>query len=213
MSRIGTITTGKMVRTALEATIKTWVPTYLAEISRQSGRLPTDLPVFRSYVPAIDFDRFAEDQTPTCVIVAPGTYNEPRKQSNGAYTARWAVGVGCVLVGQDRENTFELTELYAAAVRTLILQQASLGGLSDGVDWVSERYDELSVDDQRTIAAGIIQFIVDVEDVSSRHVGPVTVPLDPYVPLPEDPVVETTHLDTTQADPLEAFPQRLHRSW
>lgn len=180
----GPLLTGKDVRDALESTIKTWVRDYVGEVARLSGRSSEDLKPFRSYVSSLDLDKFQSDQLPCCVIVAPGLLTQPELR-RGAYNARWGVAVGVVVSGQDRENTFDLVELYTAAVRSLLIHHPSLGGFAEGLEWIGERYDELRSEDLRTIGAGTVQLAVDVTEVQSKIGGPgaPTAAVDPV----EDP--------------------------
>lgn len=184
----GKIVTGKDVRAAVEATMRKWMPTYLEAVSLHHGR-ETILPNIRSYVSSFDTDRFSEEQVPSCVIVAPGTFDEPTRRADWSYDVTWSVGIGVVVSGQSQDNTFELCEMYAAASRLVMIQQGALGGFGSGTMWISERYDELAFDDVRTIAAGIVQFAVDVQ-TSFRYEdtplqpesqrGPSEVPVSPF---------------------------------
>lgn len=190
------IITGHHVERAVRDTVRLWTPDYLAEVAEQNGRARGDLPTFRSFLPALDLDRFSEDQIPSCVIVSPGTFEKPRRRAT-AWDVRWAVNVGCVVSGQDRDNTFELTQLYAAAVRAALVQHPSLGvDWTDGIEWLGERYDELDSDDVRTLMAGSVSFSVGAASaVDSR--GGTTVPsIDPAEPADEWSTVEHVSVTT-----------------
>jgi hypothetical protein len=169
----GPIVTGRQVRLAMHAHLKLWIPTYLAEIARGESLDPAALPVFRSWVSALDLPegKYEEHQMPSCVVVAPGLLAEPEQQGGGFVTT-WAVSVGCVVSGQDRENTFELAEVYAAAVRSAVVQNSSLGGFATATDWLGERYDDIPNDMLRTLAAGSVQFAVEVQSAVRRNEGP-----------------------------------------
>ena len=177
----GRIVTGRQVRLAFKSHIELWFPTYIAEVSRIEGR-GASLPGFRSYVSALDLQegKFEEHQMPSCVIVAPGLLTEPEKRG-GTLSATWAVSVGCVVAGQDRDNTFELAEMYAAAVRSAVMQNPSIGGFSGGTDWLGERYDEIPNDMLRTLAAGTVHFSVQVMDSMEFSAGPDVPLVDPSV--------------------------------
>lgn len=192
MNVFGAIVTGRDVRLAMESHLKAWFPTYLAEIARNAGRNPADVPLFRSWVSAIDMPdgKYEEHQMPSCVIVAPGLYSEPEKRG-GLVIARWAVSVGCVVSGQDRESTFTLAELYAAAVRAAVVQNQSLGGFSTAVDWLGERYDEIPNDMMRTLAAGSVQFAVEVQGAVQPSEGPDAPLVDPL----SDPGLRATFVE------------------
>lgn len=161
------ITSGKTVRLAVRDTIRTNLRGYLDAVAVQDGRAAGALPEFRSYVSSFDTDKFQEDQLPTCVIVAPGMAEAPVRRGSGKYEATWAVAVAAVVSGQNRENTFELVELYAAAIRAVLVNGKSLGGIATATEWLDERYDELAFEDLRTIAAGIVHFAVTLEVVIS----------------------------------------------
>lgn len=169
----GPIVTGKNVRSAFKRHLEMWMPSYLAEVSRNDGRPGDALPLFRSYVSRLNMPdgKYAEDQMPSCVIVAPGLVEEPIKKS-GMYITRWGVSVGAVISGQDFENTFDLTELYAAAVRAAVVQNQSLGGFATATDWLGERYDEIPNEMQRTLGAGSVQFLVEVQGAVNPKDGP-----------------------------------------
>lgn len=176
------------VERAVEATIRRWLTTYLAEIERHTGRDPRALPVFRAYVQSVDTDRMSEDQLPACVVVCPGLIDRPQRRGDGFQDAGWAVGLAAVVSAKDRDSTIALAKDYIAALRMLVLQQRSMGGFAEEMEWIDERYDELDTADSRTLVAGIIQFSLHVPKVVNVAAGPVVPPDDPYAP----PVAWTT---------------------
>lgn len=190
MSIYGEIITGKEVRQALEDTIKMWIPEYLAEVGAKYGFDRGDLPVFATYEPMIQWDKFDEDQIPLCLIIAPGTLDQPQVR-DGKLRVRWGAGIGCVVSGQDRDNTWLLAEIYTAAVRTLLLQHPSLGGFSEGIVYISERFDTLPADTARTLGAGSLQVGVDVAAMVDMRAGPSSPAPDPTVPPGDWPIAAT----------------------
>ena len=176
----GAIVSGTAVRNAMVNHLKLWTPSYLAEMARSEDQDPSTLPGFRSWVSALDLEegRFQEHQIPSCVVVTPGILNEPEKHG-GMYVARWAVSVGCVVSGQDQESTFLLAEMYSAAVRAAVVQHPSLGGFATATDWLGERYDEIPNEMLRTLAAGSIQFAVEVYGAVTVGGGPDAPLVDP----------------------------------
>lgn len=183
----GPIVSGRQVRRAMHDHLKLWVPSYLAELARVEGYDPATMPGFRSWVSALELPegKFEEHQMPSCVIVAPGLLTEPER-AGGGMIATWAVSVGCVVSGQDRENTFDLAEIYAAAVRGAVVQHPSLGGFATATDWVGERYDDIPNDMLRTLAAGSVQFAVEVQGAILPSQGPEQ-PLPDPIPVPDPP--------------------------
>lgn len=192
----GPIITAGEVRQAIQDTIMLWMPDYLYEVGERNGFDRGDLPLFQSFAPMIVWDKFEEDAIPACLIVAPGTLDVPQKRG-GKMNVRWGVGIGCVVSGQDREGTWKLGEIYAAAVRTLLLQHPSLGGFASGVNWISERYDQLPSDSARTLGAGSLQFGIDVEGVAEPGMGPMAPTVDPLVDPGDFPQVDTVTFDVT----------------
>lgn len=190
MSVYGDIVSGRDVRVAAGDTIKKWGRTYISEIARQEGLAADALPGFRSVTGATDLDAWAEDQLPAAVVVVPGLIEEPKRRGR-TWEARWALGIGIVAASTTREATQDLVSRYAAAVRALVLQHPSLGGMASGLAWLGERYDELPTEDQRTIGAGQLMFAVTVEHVTSAD-GPRDVPADPLADPGDWPQVEST---------------------
>jgi hypothetical protein len=188
----GNIVTGKMVRNAVIAHVRTWAPDYIAEMGARDGRDRTALPSFRSYTSKMnDPDKFVEDQIPCCVVVAPGMVSGKIARRARTIDAQWAVGLAAVVSGQDEDNTYELAELYTAALRSLMIQHPGVGGLSTGVTLLSERYVPLDANGTRTLAAGIVQLGVDVQAVVDSSQGPSQPSGDVAAVPPEWPVIET----------------------
>lgn len=185
----GPIVSGRTVRLAMQSHLKLWFPTYLAAVARSEGKDPSTYPVFRSWVSSLDLPdgKYEEHQMPSCVIVTPGLLEEPERLSGKLKTV-WAVSVGAVVSGQDRDNTFELAEMYAAAVRTAVMQHTSLGGTVEGVDWIGERFDDIPNDMLRTLAAGSVHFAVEVYPTLELGAGPDEPLVDPI----PDPGVAAT---------------------
>ncbi|HEU5046066.1 MAG TPA: hypothetical protein VFT75_18245 [Nocardioidaceae bacterium] len=190
----GPIISGKQVEAATRATIQLWFPTYLAEAAAQSGIGRDKLQLFRSYSSKLTLAKAAEDQMPACVIVAPGTDGAPERH-HGKITMQWAVGIGCIVSGQDVDSTYDLARTYVAAVRALMLQQSSLGGFADAVDLVSERYDDLATQQLRTLCAGVVQLSVRVSNITDTMRGPTAPNQTPADPLPDLPTVENVYYD------------------
>jgi len=184
-----TIVTGAQVEAWLQAHLQLWLPTYIAEMERQTSRAAGVLPLPRRYTTFNRFDKFPEDQLPCIVVVSPGLQDIPAKTGEGRYRARWTLGVGCVVSASTQEASEELAKVYAAAVRACVLQRPSLGGYTRGAGWLHERYDDLPTTDSRSLAAGQVIFWVEVDAVTNVNAGP-TQPdpesdyLQPYGDLP-----------------------------
>jgi len=180
MSIFKTVVNANQVEAAVRDTLRTWFNTYLRETELQWGIPSRSIPEPLSYIIAQDNAREAEDQLPAVVIVSPGLSDEPLKEGDGTYRAPWQVGIGIFASAKDRSSTEQLIRYYCAVIRAIMLQKRSLGGFADNVVWSDESYDELDFDDERTISAGLVDFIVEVAGVVDGNAGPtVTVPPDP----------------------------------
>jgi hypothetical protein len=197
VSIFGRIITGDHVESAVEQTVRAFQADYLAEVAEQSGLPRGALPKFRSFPRLTDLSKWEEDQTPSCMIAAPGTLQTPTTQ-RGAVNARWAVGIGCIVSAKDMQTTLRLCQLYTAAMRALLLQHRSLGGFSDGLSFISERYDEQ--DPERNIATGVAQFSVDVLGITEVDAGPSTPSDDATLPVGDWPEVATVYIDAEKVN-------------
>jgi hypothetical protein len=192
-SSYGRILTGGDVRGAVRDTIRTWLPTYIAEVTRQTGR---DLPTIRSYGSGIP-NEFPDGYLPGIIVVAPGLVAEPTRTGDGRYDAIWAVGVSVVTADTDREVAYAQAEDFTAALRALLVQQASLGGLADGIDWVTEEVSEVAGTTERSIHAGILEFNITFRGVTDAFAG-FTAPLSPDATVEAQVVtVSATHVVTS----------------
>lgn len=194
MNIFGSIVTAYDVSQAMENTIRMWAPDYLAEIAARNGFARDELQVFRSYVRMLDLDKFSEDQTPACVIICPGLASPPVRRST-TYDTEWSVGVGAVVRGVSRDNTYLLTAVYAAAIRALVLHNPSLGGFAESITWESERVDPLTSTDLRTIAAGVEQFTVKVNGAQDIRTGPTQPSVNPTVDPGSAPTINSVEFD------------------
>lgn len=194
-SLYGPIVESEDVRAAVEATIAAWLDAYVAEVERQKG---ITLPPVRHYDVA---SPQTPDQMPAVVIVAPGIAGEPARRGDGTYDVPWAVGVGIVVAAETRAESSRMCSAYTAALRALLLQQASLGGFAEDVAWLDEGVTEIAWTTDRSIHGGSIQLAVTVRAVVNAAGGPVAVP----TPSPTAPLsmvaVSSTHITSNRSVP------------
>lgn len=200
----GPIVDGSVVERAAIATLRDYLSQYLAEAERQTGRAACSLPRVRSFSVGAEFAHDVEDQLPAVTLIAPGLAERPEVRGSGSYRARWSLGVAVLVAAGGRDATRELAKLYTAAVRTCLVQQRTLGGAVDGVEWIDERYDDAPPDATRTLSAGQAVFIVDVEGVLNRRTGPRAPAPDPC--LPSSPFATVADVDVTLTPTPEAAP-------
>lgn len=186
MTIFGPMKTGWDVEEAVEATLREWSLTYLAEVERRTldendePIPPQSLQPIRSYKRDNEFRKWPEEQFPACVIISPGLAEAPVKEGNGQYRGIFTLGVAVATKGRKRPNVRKTSQLYAAAVRNAIIQHQDLGGFARGVEWVDENYNDTPIEDNRTLGAASVYFRVDVPELVTAFAGPVVPPEDPY---------------------------------
>lgn len=184
------------VQVAVRTTIKQWVATYLAVVERLNDLDPKKLPHPKSYVLKDDgtLTKRPEDQTPSVVILCPGTAGDPVMDGEGLYRVPWAVSVAAIVSARDQETSSDVAKFYAAAIRALLVQQGSLGGFAASTRWRGERNDDLRSEDDRTLAVGVNVFEVLVRDVVQKGAGLTEPPDEPYEEA-EPPTVDEVEVE------------------
>jgi hypothetical protein len=199
------ITGADLERWCLE-TLRKWSSTYIAELEDQHELARGALPRIRTWTTTPSFDNWPEDQLPAVMLVSVGLAEPPFKQGSGEYRARWQMGLACVTSAAKLEQAHELAMLYVAAHRAVLVQRPSLEGRAAGVVWQDENYDDLPLDDLRSLSAGQAVFTVEVHEVTQANAGPLT-PSEPLTPdtdpHPEWPLAETVE---TEVEPLPLTP-------
>lgn len=177
------------VRRAVETTVRTWQRDYLEQVGARQGYTPGQLPQFRSFPARFDFDKNPEDQLPSCVIVASSVGDLDRR-GDGHYRGNWAIAVGCVASANDYDATYKLCETYTAAVRLILVQHGSLGGIASGMQWQGERYDALTVENMPSLVAGTVQAVVTIDQLVNAMMG-LQLPTSPDDDVPVQPQLDT----------------------
>lgn len=180
-----------------------WMTTYLAEVERQKEIKAESLPPVKSWVAANEFRKWPDEQMPVGVVLSPGLAEEPLRDGDGKYRAKWHVGVAVVVKGRKRSETAETAKLYAAAVRAAVLQHPSLGGFAQGVTWKDESYTDLPMETERTLGSAQLVFEVEVEDVIQSLAGLVEIPEDPYDVPDAWSEIESAEVTVTQQEEEE----------
>jgi hypothetical protein len=194
-------------------TLEKWLPSYVAEFNRQIGADILKTPVYREILP--DYDTLSSDSDqPRVIVTVPHTIGNVGELGR-TYQVTWRLSVEMYLYGtNDWQETQAMTMAYAAMVRTLLVQNQDLGGLSREVTFESEEYYEGEHTATRTTGISVLHFAVTVDNVQSIDGPPLAT--DPYLgalsptapsssPLPPDPMAETSEVTVTnysvQMDP------------
>lgn len=176
MSNIfGNIVTGDEVENAVIDTLKVWIKTYMHEMERRQGLDLDTYPGIKSYSTHSTFETIpGDDFLPMIVVVSPGLTEPPLKEGGeGNVRATWSVGVVVVVSSNSEALVRKLCMTYAAAIRICLVQKRDLGGISNGVVWMDEGYDEIPTQDARSIMAARLYFNVEADGVATVFTGPI----------------------------------------
>lgn len=200
-------------------TIEKWLPSYVSEFNRQIGADILRVPIYRNILP--DYDTLSSDSDkPRLIVTVPHTIGNVG-QKGRSYQVDWRLSVEVYLYGTtDWQETQAMTMAYAAMVRTLLVQNQTLGGLSRSVIFESEEYYEGEHTATRTTGITNLHFAVTVDNVQTID-GPPLVG-DPYLgefsptapsssPLPPDPEAKTSQVTVTNV-PVQMDPEWLSQN-
>lgn len=194
----GPIVTGADVEAAVIAHLKQWLPSYLAELERRTGRSPGVLPAPRSFDTVNTFALKPGDQLPACVVISPGLADTPHRRGDGVYNGWFRIGVAVCCSAATQADSNELSKLYAAAIRTLFVHKPSLDGFASGLELVAEGYDHTPPDYLAVGAVAEVDVDVEVAAISQASMGPAE-PAPAPDPAPADaPDVSATQLTVTK---------------
>lgn len=162
------IITGDDVRDAVQATLTTHLPPVLEALGPLRGDLGP-LPMPRSHeAPTVDAARLDAAQLPILVVAVPGFAGPPERDHEGVYTAPFDCLIDFLI--RSEEGTYEATardvRIYAAAIRTVLIEQSSLDGFAWAVQLVDESYDDGEARAARTLAQGEVTCVVTVTDIN-----------------------------------------------
>lgn len=201
----GEMADGSDVESAVEATLRKYLNDYLGRWERKTGRRTGSVQRPTKYIRnnSEDFTTWPGHDFPAILLLSPGLTEQPVK-GNDSWSTRWFLGLACIALGDDEDEARAISRGVGSACRSLLLHHGGLLGFANGVTWVDERYDDLTYDDSRSIAASKLIFYVDVQRTASRFGGPpdgiltpgggTPSPNEPPVPVvKEDGVTTTVH--------------------
>jgi hypothetical protein len=158
-----------------------WMPTYLREVERQVGIEVNSTPIPEHYSNRNSFDVLPGEKFPKIVAISPGLGNPPISNGTGQYRAVWRMGVGAAIAADSEPLANQWAKIYGAAIRAIMINYPSLGGLAEAVRWEDELYEDIPIPNQNQLfkSAGVF-FTIDCNNVVTRWSGPETPDEDPY---------------------------------
>ena len=197
-------------------TLEKFLPSYVAEFNRQINVDILQVPIYRDKLP--DYDTLSADSnSPRLIATVPHTIGTAG-QLGRTLQVTWRLSVEVYLYGTtDWQETQAITMAYAAMVRTLLVQNQTLGGLSRSIDFESEEYYEGEHTATRTTGITVLHFAVVVDNVQMVDAPPFAT--DPYrganqptapstSPLPASPEAITSSVTVTNV-PVQMDPEWL----
>lgn len=178
MSVFGPVVTGNDVALAVRAWLQYWLPTYLAEAERDSGREPGTLPLPRSWTSAPAFYQFNDQQLPAAIVVSTGT-DEITRRGDGSYGGVFGITAFVLAKGHDRENALELADRYAGSIARLAVDKGSLNGFAAGTEFLGFVPADAPPDYMPTGWAVGVALAVRIGAVVTATGGPALPDLDP----------------------------------
>lgn len=206
-SVFGPMLSAHVVEDAVVDTVALWLPTYLAEVERQQGLPPGGIARPASLSTRSLFEVRAEESLPAIVVVSPGTAGTPERAGDRTQRAQWVVDVVAVVSAPTDVLTRRMGQLYAAALRTLLLQRSSLGGVAArGLTWLGDSYTPIPSEGARTIYGAAVQVLVRMDAVVDGWGGPPPASEpgeDPLTPWPSWPTITDVGItvERTEAAP------------
>lgn len=188
----------RAVEKAVKATLIEWLPTYLAQLERnpsgdddhpEDPLPPGTLSMPNSWVTVNEFTSDQPAGTLSVIIASQGTA-EVTRRAGGVYDAWWNIAVAVIVTSTGREQARDLSDFYAIAVRSILLQEPIFG--VTGMDWLGQR-DDIVPADYALVGFGVQNnFLIQTQAVVTASLGPSVPDLDPA----DRPVLASAHIAT-----------------
>lgn len=193
MSVYGPLGGADQIRDRVRDHLILWMPAYVAEVARQRGLPPSDLPVPASLAVRNDTsDLPAFDQLPAVHVICEGLQAR-LAHADGAIDATATIQVRVYAAGVDEDTASRNVAAYLAAVRGAVMQHRDLSGLATTSRWAGEAMAEPVPGERRDAwgSGGAVVFEVDVAALVNVYDGPVQPPADPLAAPGDTPTSAT----------------------
>lgn len=178
----GNILDKGMVESAFLATYKKWFQTYSTRLEHIHDMRPKTIKQPNIWATSNSLDASKGENLPKLVVISPGLVGEPQLDGK-QYSATWLVGCGVATSSETEEEAGLMVGIYAAVVRKIPIDNMNLDDTIPGIAairWVDEQYPDLPIDHPINLyKAAEVWFQIDINDVSSKWMGPDSPDTDP----------------------------------
>lgn len=189
MADFGDVVASGEVEDAARATLQAWLPSHLDHQRRRRSLPAGGVPRPRSWPTVSEFDPEPHEQLPSVVLVSPGTTDVMQAGAEGDVSATWRLEIVAGVAGRDEPQARLLAGIYAAAIRSALIQNGSLG-IGARTRWTGEDY-AVGATNRGPRALAQVSFTVEVDDVVNVGAGPAVPPPDPTAPPSDDPTASS----------------------
>lgn len=163
------------------ATLRVWLPEYCAEVERKHSLQPKTIPrppTEECFHGGVDFESWIGEDLPE-VIVTCKPSGDPERSGSVGYTQGYELKLGCLWVGvgstlaEHAEDEARMVASYLGAASMLLVQQPTLGGLTERLVMTASPDVTLPNPEQRAIAQVVTGFEVWVAQILDENAGPV----------------------------------------
>jgi hypothetical protein len=200
MSLYGTLIGADDVRDALRDHLHAWSPAYIAEVARQRGLDPADVPSFQSYeIRGRDGDLESYVAVPSITFIC--TEQRVLRRGSGPIAMRFRVAAVIFAAGVDHETATQAVGRYVTAVIAAVEQHPDLSGFAERAAFVETRWDRVAPTERPEAWDGgaAVFFDIDVADVMDADAGPDELP-DPVTSEQPAPPVTTEVVVTVEPE-------------
>lgn len=165
---LGPILTADETCVAVENTLRAWLPVML---DAMGVRDDDNMSPPKNYEQVPTLDALHDAAFPSVGITSPGFAGPPERDEAGNLRIVWRIFIGAYLRGGTYKETQTNTRNYAAAISTVLIQQATLLGFASGTSLVSEDYEPIDTG-ARTLGGAVIEVLVSVDDARNDLSAP-----------------------------------------
>lgn len=177
-----------------------WMDTWLAARERKKGIVPGTIARPRSYIIKRTFSAFpGEEQTPMIALISDGFARPTRRSGDGKHVAFIRIGIAAVCVAAPEGQAHNLAGHYQAALVGIAIGHRKVADGIHLVEWTDLITDDLDEEATgRTMGAVRLELVYQVDGFASEFPVLLEIPDEPHQTQPDDPTVETTHVEVNK---------------